>query len=780
MSVLLPVALSGQEIRILSEQDRLPVEHVAVYTMGLDHSTISDAAGRVELGRFDPSDTLCFQHPSFESRCLPVEVLLENNVLLLAPRKVQIDEFVISASKSRESLQSIAHMVDVLEPGELMESSALSSAEILEGSGKVLVQKSQGGGGSPILRGFEANKVLLVVDGVRMNNAIYRSGHLQNSITIDHAILDRTEVIFGPSSVIYGSDALGGVIHYYTRVPELRGDSGRRLLVQAGLKYASAQRASTSHLNIEGRGKYWASLSSFSFKDLGDLRMGSRRRDFEGSWGQVPHYVGQVNGSDSMLVNPNPLLQLNTAYRQMDLLQKFRYTPSLYVDWIINLQYSTSSEVDRLDKLNDYSGDELKYAEYHYGPQQRFLASLKNVIKKDNLLFTNMTTQVAWQRIDEDRISRKYQNDQRLVQEEDVQVWSLTTDLLKLLAGKHRLYYGAELNFNQVLSDAWYRDISTSEQSPAQTRYPAGGSHTLNAALYASYKHRLGQSLILNLGSRYSYGGMYSSFLDPNLPYQEIEIRNGALTGSASLVWTPTDSWQLNAILSTGFRNPNVDDYGKVRAKDDYVTVPNPELRSEYSYNAELGLRRNFGSWMELRAVVYYTYLDHAITRSEYQVNGSDSLLYDGDWYRVTSNVNAARAQIYGASGELHIKPARDLSLQSTLNYTRGRNLSEDVPLGHIPPCTAVAASPTGSPAILPRHMCYTRAGSMQGTSRPTGRTMMVKPWRKAIPPGGPLTFAEATASRLGSTWCLVLRTSLTAFTRPMPPGSVPRGAALS
>ena len=82
------------------------------------------------------------------------------------------------------------------------------------------IQKSQLGGGSPIIRGFEANRVLLVVDGVRMNNAIYRSGHLQNALTVDANALEIVEVVFGPSSTIYGSDALGGVVHFYTKKPE--------------------------------------------------------------------------------------------------------------------------------------------------------------------------------------------------------------------------------------------------------------------------------------------------------------------------------------------------------------------------------------------------------------------------------------------------------------------------------------------------------------------------------------------------------------------------------
>ena len=92
-----------------------------------------------------------------------------------------------------------------------------TSADLLQKEGNIMIQMSQSGGGSSIIRGFEANRVLLVIDGVRFNNAIYRSGHLQNSISISPLTLERVDVVFGPSSVKYGSDALGGVVHYHTQ-----------------------------------------------------------------------------------------------------------------------------------------------------------------------------------------------------------------------------------------------------------------------------------------------------------------------------------------------------------------------------------------------------------------------------------------------------------------------------------------------------------------------------------------------------------------------------------
>ncbi len=677
---------NGQQLQLINTSDRSPVENVAVYNSTRGKYTLSDSLGIIDMAIFPDSDTLFFQHPSFISRrCTKAEIAGQKE-LELQRKRVLIDEYVISASKSRESSLMIPYLVNVLKDEMLMESTGFSAADILEETGNIMVQRTQGGGGSPILRGFEANKILLVVDGVRLNNAIYRSGHLQNSITIDHSILERTEVIFGPSSIMYGSDALGGVVHYYTRDPRMGTDSTTNFNTHAYTQYASAMNGLTGHLDFSAGRKRWASLSSITYKNLGNIRIGSRRNPTLGDWGKQMHSVDQVNGVDSTILNGNPLIQLKTGYSQLDILQKIRYIPSKYVDWILNLQYSTSSDIDRIDKLNDYSGTDLKYAEYFYGPQNRFLVSLKNVLKKDNPVFTNMTTLAAFQKIDEDRYSRKFRNDELLTQQEDVMVFSLNFDLLKVWGARHKLYYGAELNSNLLDSDAWYKNVKTGELQEALTRYPDGGSLTWSTSAYISYKWLLNDKLVLNLGSRYMQGHLYSLFSNSLLPYDEISMNNGALTGSAGLVYTPSNQWQLNAILSSGFRSPNVDDYGKVRAKDDYVIVPNPNISPEYTYNAEIGISRFIEGYMKIKLVGFVSYLDDAIVRTDYQLNGEDSLYYDGDLYKITANYNAGEAYIYGASMGITSNLNENFILKGTINYTKGQNLSDDVPLGHIPP----------------------------------------------------------------------------------------------
>jgi hemoglobin/transferrin/lactoferrin receptor protein len=684
--LFLTVNTFGQRFQILSDNTGKPIYNVAIFNKTRDRAAITDSLGYTGILPFLNTDTLVFQHPSYNSLVYPYKQIKNKKIITLSKRNILMDEFIISASKSRESKQVLPYTVSVMHEKNLVHSTSQTSADLLASTGNILIQKTQAGGGSPILRGFEANKILLVVDGVRMNNAIYRNGHLQNSITIDNAVLSRTEVIFGPSSLIYGSDALGGVIHYYTKDPDL--SENEKISVSGGAyaQYSTANSGKVSHFKLNIGGKKLASLSSVTYKDFGKIRIGSNRNLFYGDWGKTMHYSKYISGQDSMFVNDQPNIQKHTAYKQIDFLQKFKYSQTEFVDWIVNLQYSSSSNIHRLDKLNDYSKGYLKYSEYYYGPQNRLLASIKNINRNDNTLFTNATSIFAYQRIDEDRISRQFNSIDRLYQLETVNILSLNVDFLKVWNANNKINYGYDLIYNHVGSGAYYENITNQETRPTQTRYPSGGSNTISTSVYGSYKKIHSEELILNGGLRYNFSYLNSVFNNPSLPFDSTNIHNAALTGSLSLVYHPTPEWQVNTILSTGYRNPNVDDYGKIRAKDDYIIVPNPDIKPEYTYNAELSASRVIEGFLRIDLVGFYTLLSNAIVRTNYTLNDMDSLLYDGDMYKISANYNASLAHIYGASMNVVTDFYNNIVLKGSLNLTKGQNLSDDVPLGHIPP----------------------------------------------------------------------------------------------
>jgi hemoglobin/transferrin/lactoferrin receptor protein len=121
----------------------------------------------------------------------------------LVKNKMSLSEFVLSANKVNENKNNVAQQVTILNEKDIANAQAQSTADLMSSAANLFVQKSQLGGGSPVIRGFEANRIQMVVDGVRMNNLIYRAGHLQNIVTIDNSMLSKVEVLSGPSSTIW-------------------------------------------------------------------------------------------------------------------------------------------------------------------------------------------------------------------------------------------------------------------------------------------------------------------------------------------------------------------------------------------------------------------------------------------------------------------------------------------------------------------------------------------------------------------------------------------------
>ena len=683
------ILVSGQQLKVFSTNSGSPVENVAIFNVTNTSSILTNGFGEANLSKFSLADTLIFQHPSFERlEMTMVELKNQDYIIHLVKKNVMMEEFVFSASRFREKRRSIPNKVDIIREEELQNVTAMTAPDLLLQTGNVMVQKSQGGGGSPILRGFEANKILLVIDGIRMNNGIYRSGHLQNGLTIDNGFLERTEIIYGPTSVMYGSDALGGVIHYFTKDPELAVDKKFEFGLNTFSSYATANNAGVFHVDINNGFRKLGFITSFTASSFGDIKMGSVRNPFLGDFGKDFFYIRRISGKDTLVTNENPLIQRKTGYKQYDFIQKIRFISGESIELTGNFQYSTSSDIHRYDQLNEAEGENPSYAEWYYGPQNRLLGALKSVFKNHNFFYTNFTSSLAFQRVDEDRISRKFGKTGRLFNLEEVYVYSGNFDFLKITPNENRLNYGLEFTFNEVKSEAYYKDIISGERSFEFSRYPDNGSYMATYGAYASYKWFLRPNLVLNGGARYSYTGLGSEFSKEfdMLPWQSVNFGNGALTGNASVVYNPSPAWQLNLIASTGFRSPNIDDYGKVRAKDNLVTVPNTDLEPEYSYNAEIGIARFFDGYVKVEGVAYFTWLTNAIVRDYHSIEGNDSLWYQGDFYRIITNRNTGEAMIHGFSLNLKSDFSSKTGIMSTVNYTFGRDVTSDEPLAHIPP----------------------------------------------------------------------------------------------
>ena len=683
----------AQQITIVEKTTLEAIDHVTVVNPRSGFSALSDAQGRVSVDRTKPGDTLYIQHLAYYPVRRTLEDIQRDGArVTMVERLLNLEEVVVSANKWEQNRRDLPHEIATISPREIAFRNPQTAADMLAGMNGVFVQKSQMGGGSPVLRGFEANKVLIVVDGVRMNNAIYRSGHLQNVITLDPGVLENAEVVFGPGSVIYGSDALGGVMDFHTRRPRLSIDGSTNVSGHSWVRFSSANMEKSGHVDLNLGFDRIGLLTSVTFSDYDDLRAGNIRNPFYEDWGKRFEYVERVDGQDVVVENDNPNVQKGSAYSQYNILQKIRYTPDALTNIEYGLHYSSSSDIPRYDRLVAYRDGRLRYGEWKYGPQTWMMHTLSTDLSSPTPLYDHLRVVAAYQTVDEDRIDRSFGSANERHREEDVAVASVNVDASMQLdaADEHRLFYGAEAVTNDVQSTGYIIDLEQGGRTPTSTRYPDGGSTMSTFAAYLTWRWHLAEQWSLNSGVRYSHVLLDASFVDKtfyDFPFDDLSINTGALNGSLGLVFRPRPDFAVNMNLSSGFRAPNVDDAGKVfDSSPGSVIVPNPDLSPEYAYNAELGIEKTFASSVHVHLVGWYTLLTDALVRRAYTFNGQDSIMYDGVLSQVQANVNAGEASITGASASFLADINDAFSLSSSVTWTTGRDISEDAPLAHIPP----------------------------------------------------------------------------------------------
>ncbi|HDJ34447.1 MAG TPA: TonB-dependent receptor [Bacteroidetes bacterium] len=684
--LFLPSILHAQTLHVFSRATEKPVENVYLYTHNFSISALTDAEGKARLEAFHEKDTIYFQHTSFSPVAYTKNELAALGYRIYLDRRVRtLDEFVISVYRWEQDRREMPRKITSVKEAEVRLMNPQTTADLLGTTGEVFIQKSQLGGGSPMIRGFAANSVLLVVDGVRMNNAIYRSGNLQNVISLDPNIIETSEVIFGPGSVVYGSDAMGGVMGFHTRTVNLSTGKGPRFSVRAMTRYSTANREKTGHLSLNAGFEKWGFLTGISYHRFSDLRMGNIGHEEY----LRKEYVVRINGTDSIIKNESPNIQKFSGYDQLNITQKIRYRAGNHLNLVYGFHYSRLSDVPRYDRLIQYRDGKLRFAEWYYGPQKWIMNHFQAEYDRSTPCFDRARLVVAHQGVEESRNNRKL-NDTRLnSQVEHVDVYNLNLDMEKTAGQSNTFFYGLEAVYNQVASRASTRNILTGETVPAPTRYPDGYNHYHTFATYVSYKKNFSERFTLLAGLRYNRTGLHSFINDTSfyhLPFTRIRLASGALNGSTGLVFRPEPGWQFNLNAATGFRSPNLDDVGKVfESGDGVVVVPNPDLKPEYVYNIDLGIIRYFGENTRIDLTGFYSLVDGLMVRRDFLFNGQDTILYFGDPARVNALVNAESATIAGATLSVLAGVTPHLSLRSGFTWMTGKT-SAGEPVRHVAP----------------------------------------------------------------------------------------------
>lgn len=627
-------------------------------------------------------DTWLISHPNFYPQKVTKTSLLNGSTLLL---KIKVSSFlpIIITPRYGDRLSSdISVMVDAVASKKIELFQPQTAADLLNINQKVYIQKSQQGGGSPMIRGFATNRILLVVDGVRMNTAIFRAGNVQNVINIDPFSIASSEVLFGPASQFYGSDAIGGVLSFTTK--ELDFNDSTTHGSQVNLRFSSASREGTWHFDYGVASKKLTSLSSVSFSNFSDLRMGTNGPS---EYTRPDYILYGAEIGDTILRNSNPNLQVMSAYRQFNLMQKFAYKINKNQILKYGLHWSNTSNIPRYDRLIlRGNNDTLVNGDWYYGPQSWLMNNLSYTNTKRSTFSDKLQVTVAHQLFGESRNNRQYGTIDLIQRTERLSALSANLDIQKLMKQNLTFSYGGELVQNIVASKGQLLDITNGTAIPASSRYP-DGSTWISQGIYINAQRKWNKRLSTEGGVRYNHvrtKGTFDPIYNP-LPIPNFDNNNQAITGSLSQLLNFAKG-KIGVLVSTAFKSPNIDDIAKVfDSNPGYVTIPNPNLKPEYAYNGEVNGEYCFGDKVKLSASVFYTYLTNALSTASSTINGEDSIFYDGRLSKVQTLVNQDFAAVYGSQISVSFIVTKNLVLNSSYTLLKSE-AGNNEPIRHITP----------------------------------------------------------------------------------------------
>ncbi len=602
---------------------------------------------------------------------------------------VRMDSLVVTAIRMATTSEELAVSVNLVGRAELRQRPVRLLLDVLAAEPGVLVQQTTAGQGAAFVRALTGSQVLLMVDGVRLNNGTFRQGPSQYLSSVDPEIMERVEVVRGASSTLYGSDAMGGVINVVTR--------------RAG--------------DLLRPGESWTAEGSYTFDGATD---GSRARisgavaapDFLSG---LELFGGVSFGSWSHLKPGGGLPpQDPTGYDQRsgDLRLDLQATRRLRVE--MSGQHSEQSHVPRYDRYVDFrapgvdGGGVGRNALYLFEPQDRSLARLKGSLAANRPWMSTLDVQVSWQVQREGRAIRGQSlvdgvvvpSDRVRHVSDDVRSVALDIQGQAIRAdGRGGVTYGLEMWDNVTRSHGRDEDLATGIET-ASLRWsgseavPTGrfpdGSRFGGGALYA-FVDELWRMFRVQLGGR---GSVYRTTTRVGDAYGgDVRSRIGNVTGEIGLVYRAMPGLSVRARAAQAFRAPNIYDLTLVGDVPGGVSLPNPDLDPERGHTLEMGAAWTRGS-AAAELTVFRIVIDGIMDRDLGTSGFASASAVGSGQLRLLTVQNLGSATVDGVEGSLSAElPARgrlDLSASWTLGdavvVRDGERAAE--PLSRVPPPT--------------------------------------------------------------------------------------------
>ena len=665
---------------------------VKVYTINSEDTLETNSDGEVNIDIFPSDQPIVFSFPYFKKAVYKKQQLASmNNIVYLERSEVllALNQSNLTAKEYSEDLPFFVNIVN------LDENSLL---DIDENTGASRVTAENYEGAITVFRGLEADKMLLVIDGVRLNDEIHKNGKVEGLLSFDKANILRIQQIYGTPFTIYSPEASGGVIHYFTKIPPITNEQLARFKIQVGSKYMSASNSFINNINFTISFPKVASFTSLSYGKYGEIMMGKNRDylpEIDSIYGLNLYYIDNQIDTDIVKTNENPYLQRGTDFKQIYFLQKLRFHFSDFTNLFLNFHYANTSKVGIYSGLTEINIDHLRFAQCEFEPQNKFIANANLLLEQRTRLFSVASISATFLTYNEYRLTRKLNNPVALHQIENIYNYKFNADFVKTL-NISRITYGIDYSYSDLHSKAFFENIRTDSTWQGMTRYPTNGSFSHTAGIYFGYKWMALASFHVNFGVRYNFKYTEANFsnISPQLPltFTKKIYYNHSPAAAISLNSFPFSFLQIKAMISFSQHLPIIDDFGKIMVKDFIVTIPTDNLLPEKNYNAEIGINFLPSDNFKVFGSVFSTFSQDAIILKDTTLNGEDSLFFGTDQYNIATHVNIPQAIIYGASSSIKFNyffdenQKKGIKINSSINYIKGINLSENLPLPHISP----------------------------------------------------------------------------------------------
>jgi outer membrane receptor protein involved in Fe transport len=627
--------------------------------------------------------------------------------VLLTRRGLKVTEAVIVVASRAETREAtVPWSTTVVDRGVLDERAARTAPEMLQDQSGGWVQKTNHGGGSPFLRGLVGNQVLVLIDGVRLNNATFRLGPNQYMNTIDAYAIDRLEVVRGGGSVLYGSDALGGVVNVVT--PGVRLSDGGVILGGAiAARGASGGMERTARAEGSIAGSKAGLRAGVTWRSFGDLVAG-------GTLG----------------------VEAPSAYDEADVDATGLWAPTSRTQVKALFQHVHQSDVPRFDQVAQRG-----YAVYAFDPQVRRLGYVRVDHRVGLTWLDSASVTTSWHRSEEGRVRQRRGSSLETREHDTVSTAGVSADLAGRLAPHVSWQGGIDVYYDTVRSRRRDTNLSTGTASDLRGLYPDGatrGSASAFLKLDAS-AGRWG----LEAGTRYTRDEVRAD----DAVFGPTHITPDAFVGSVAARYDAGGGVWVFGSVSQAFRAPNIDDLSTLGAFDFGVEVPPGNLAPERSLSVEAGVKLRTDR-VVATATAYRTGLDDLIDRERGTFDGS-SVLDGQDVYR---RANVGRAYVTGVDADVEWRLGRAFTLFGFCSAAYGQQTSAGVPMRRIPPVNGLAGI---------RHR-WARGAWVETTIRIAAAQHRLNPGDVSdhrIPPGGTAGWAVANAA---AAWPLGPRTWLT------------------